>query len=169
MDAVARKEWLALAERRARPGEGSRPAFLSERTARRAAPDVRFLLGGATFAVVGGWATRRFMPERQTLDLDILTDDLPYISLPYLVLMKLVSGRLQDLADIGRMLGGAAEPERDAVRAVIRRYRPRDAEDMESLIRLGQRERESQPAIAPAGRRDARPTGPGKRMQPDAD
>lgn len=51
--------------------------------------------------------------------------------------MKLTAGRLQDLADIGRMLGAAAEPALEAVRRVVRRYRPADGDDLESIIRLG--------------------------------
>ena len=38
----------------------------------------------------------------------------PFASLPFLVLMKLESGRLQDLADISRMLGCASEDRVDA-------------------------------------------------------
>ena len=38
-------------------------------------------------------------------------DGLPVIDLPYLVLMKLESGRTQDLADVSRMLGGAGETD----------------------------------------------------------
>lgn len=62
---------------------------------------------------------------------------LPVIDLPYLVLMKLDSSRTIDVGDVGRMLGGAGEDERDRVRDVIRRYRPDQLEDVESLIVLG--------------------------------
>ncbi len=58
----------------------------------------------------------------------------------HLVLMKLTAGRLQDLADIGRMLGAAAEPALNAVRGVVLRYRPADGGDLESIIRLGRHE-----------------------------
>jgi hypothetical protein len=67
-------------------------------------------------------------------------DGLPYIALPYLVLMKLASGRMQDLADIGRMLGGAEPAGMDEVRRIMVRYRPRDLEDVENMRRIGQLE-----------------------------
>ena len=62
---------------------------------------------------------------------------LPVIDLPYLVLMKLDASRLIDVGDLGRMLGAADEEERDRVRDVIRRHRPDQVEDLESLIALG--------------------------------
>jgi hypothetical protein len=40
---------------------------------------------------------------------------LPVIKLTYLILMKLKSGRSQDLADISRMVGGATEFQLDRV------------------------------------------------------
>ena len=61
---------------------------------------------------------------------------------PYLVLMKLAAGRLQDLADIGRMLGAADDSTLEAARRIVRRYRAGDAEDLESMIRLGKLEYE---------------------------
>jgi len=64
----------------------------------------------------------------------------PFISLPHLVAMKLESGRIQDLADISRMLGYAGENEVKSVRDVVARFRPQDAEDVESMIVLGKRE-----------------------------
>jgi hypothetical protein len=64
-------------------------------------------------------------------------DGVPFIALPYLVLMKLAAGRVQDLADISRMLGGARARAVAAVRRAVSHYRPEDGEDMESLIRLG--------------------------------
>jgi hypothetical protein len=67
---------------------------------------------------------------------------LPVIGLPYLVLMKLDASRAQDIADVSRMLGGANEETRNDVRAVIRRFRPEQAEDVESLIALGSLEYE---------------------------
>jgi hypothetical protein len=66
----------------------------------------------------------------------------PVIDLPYLVLMKLNAMRAQDWADITRMLGWANEDELDAVRAAVAAYSPEDSEDLESLIFIGQKERE---------------------------
>jgi hypothetical protein len=62
---------------------------------------------------------------------------LPVISLPYLVLMKLEASRSIDVGDLTRMLGQADEALRDQVRAVVRTYRHEDAEDVESLMILG--------------------------------
>ena len=70
-------------------------------------------------------------------------DDRPFVSLPFLVLMKLESGRLQDLADISRMLGCADEASVDEVRTIIAQYRPQDMDDLESMHHLGKLEHES--------------------------
>jgi hypothetical protein len=67
----------------------------------------------------------------------------PVLGLPYLVLMKLTSMRSQDWTDVSRMLGLAAQEELDQVRDVVQRYSPHDAEDLEALIILGQRELQS--------------------------
>jgi hypothetical protein len=65
---------------------------------------------------------------------------LPVLSLPYLVLMKVQSGRTQDLADTARMLGLASEQDRERTRQVFRRWLPDALEDLESLITLGKLE-----------------------------
>jgi len=62
----------------------------------------------------------------------------PVLALPYLVLMKMASSRVQDTADTTRMLGLASEEELAQVRAVVARYAPEEIEDLESLIYLGQ-------------------------------
>ena len=164
-------------------------------------PDVTRILSDLQWAVVGGVATRLYMPERATLDLDIAvlaTDTVtvrsrlknsgyayvgemsiggsswtspdgvsvdvveldapwtvealaeartnpdgqgyPTIPLHYLVLMKVQAGRLQDLADVSRMLGQASVPELGRVRDTFRRFAPEDLEDLESLIALGRLE-----------------------------
>jgi cell division septum initiation protein DivIVA len=54
-----------------------------------------------------------------------------------LILMKLASGRAQDIADMSRMLGQADEQLRSAVRDAVAKFRPEDMEDLESLIMLG--------------------------------
>ena len=99
-------------------------------------------IGGST------WTT----PDGQELDLIALAatwaeeavtsaitapDGQPYVALPYLVLMKLASSRVQDLADISRMLGVADAASIDRTRTLVTRHRPADAEDLESIIRLG--------------------------------
>jgi len=191
-----RKEYLSMAARRAKPGSGSAPFEVRDRASAFVPPQVRRLLGNIPFAIVGGLATRRYMPERMTLDIDVLVcpanlplaektlrnagcqkrgplsiggsawvttegqeldlialqtpwteeavgsaitapDGQPYVALPYLVLMKLVSSRVQDLADISRMLGVADNATIETTRALVARHRPSDVEDLESVIRLG--------------------------------
>jgi hypothetical protein len=194
-----RRDYLAMAMRRTRPGAGSSEHVLRQRSARYGTPALRRYLPGIRFAVVGGLATRLYMPERMTLDADILVSmdtldrveealdgggsirrgalsvggstwslpdgtpldvialpdpwvetaldtavsgpgSLPYVTLPYLVLMKLAAGRVQDLADITRMLGAAPGESLAAVRAAVQRFRPRDIDDVESMVRLGRME-----------------------------
>jgi hypothetical protein len=159
-------------------------------------PDLRPVLRGIPWVVVGAVATRAYMPERATKTLDILVrqedgDEVrerlnaagykiisrlavpgflvrapdgtevdvilgsylwlsealahikrdpagyPVLDLPYLVIMKLAASRLQDTADLSRMLGLAADEELTRVRAVVARYAPDDLADLESLIYLG--------------------------------
>lgn len=153
------------------------------------------------WAVVGAAATRLYMPERATLDLDVavraedasaaranlkgsgfvyqselsiggsswrapdgqLVDvieghdpwwstalseaqsnrdaqGLPVLPLRYLVLMKFQAGRVQDLADVARMLGQADAVALNSVRDLFRQYALGDLSDLESLITLGKLE-----------------------------
>jgi hypothetical protein len=195
------RRWMIdMALRRARPGTGSSQEFLSRRTAMQMWPDLRQILADVDWVIIGAVATRAFMPERVTRDLDVLVrasdekliiDQLqtagfqlvgslaipgytfqtqegeeidmllgnqpwleealaapaqdsagyPVLALPYLVLMKLESGRVQDLADVARMLGWADDEALAAVRDAVVRYRPADSQDLESLIYLGRLER----------------------------
>src|SRR5579859_6869980 len=66
-----------------------------------------------------------------------MSDGLPVIALPYLVLMKLAASRAQDLADVSRMLGIADSEALKSVRETVMRFRPSDSADLESLITLG--------------------------------
>jgi len=190
---------LGIGLRRSRPGSGSADAFLRKRTAVATWPDLTEVLSGLPWAVVGAVATRAYMPERTTQDLDILVpaensqevrgrleaaqfqkiqelriggatwrspagslvdvieseegwvsealqhlerdpQRLPVLSLPYLVLMKVLAGRAQDLADAARMLGLATEELGQATREVFQRYALDALEDLESLITLGKLE-----------------------------
>jgi len=199
-----RRFLIDLCRRRARPGSGSAMEFLTQRCADNPWPDLRPILQGIPWAITGAVATRAYMPERATKDLDILvrwedgnavrqrleaagyryvaslaipgflvcspdgveidvilgdypwlTEALakprqdaagyPVLDLPYLVLMKLASSRVQDIADIARMLGLAPDEELARVRAVVARYAPADMEDLESLIFLGRIEVRSTP------------------------
>ncbi len=181
-------------------GTGSSLSLLDTRTWTFFVPDLRQLIKHSSFVIVGGVATRLYMPERMTLDLDILIrssestivyqdlslsgcnkvgdlsipgtqwrlpdgseldviesngdwvelalqspnyapDGQPVIKLEYLVLMKLLAGRSQDIADISRMLGGASDQDLNQVRLTIQAYLPTALEDLDSLIMLGKLER----------------------------
>ena len=167
-------------------------------------PDLTSILSPIRWAVVGAVATRLYMPERMTQDLDIVIqtvdgsqarqklaaagfvyrgelsiggsswtapngelidilegDDvwwteaiadaqsnrdaqgLPVIPLPYLVLIKFQAGRVQDIADVTRMLGQAGEATLDAVRVLFAQHVLEDMQDLESLIELGRLELQS--------------------------
>lgn len=179
---LPRRILIEMARRRQRPGTGSDRTFLRQRTARMTFPDLTPILESIPWATVGAAATRLYMPERTTQDLDItirladapqvrqrltaagftyrgelsvggsswLTPEgfmidvlecqepwfdqavaeaarnrdlqgLPVLPLPYLVLLKFQAGRVQDLADITRMLGQAEEAALTSVRAAFSR------------------------------------------------
>ena len=164
-------------------------------------PDITSVLTTVPWAVIDGVATRLYMPERVTQDLDIVvrqedgaevrrmlvdggfglqgklgvggsswtspsganldvveTDapwldqalaealhnrdvqGMPVLPLAYLVLMKFESGRVQDLADVTRMLGQADQQGLQAVQRLFAEYLPAEMDDLESLIVLGQME-----------------------------
>ena len=63
---------IDISRRRIKPGTGSGYTFLHRRTAMRVWPDLRPVLRGLPWAVAGAVATRAYMPERATKDLDIL-------------------------------------------------------------------------------------------------
>jgi hypothetical protein len=63
---------IEMCLRRARPGTGSSEEFLRRRTAMEPWPDLREILRGIPWVIIGGVATRAYMPERKTKDLDIL-------------------------------------------------------------------------------------------------
>lgn len=191
---------IDIASRRQRPGAGSL-SVLPEESHRLDWPDLTSILGDLPWAVVGGVATRMYMPERatQVLDLVIRSQDAesaqrrfeaagfmfkgrlsiggsswttgdgtpidmieidanwlddalvraaqnrdhtgaPILTLPYLVLMKLRSGRLQDISDIGRMLTPAAASDLQAVRDLVRRLEPDALDDLEGTITIAQLE-----------------------------
>ncbi len=70
--AQRRRILIDIARRRIRPGTGSALEFLRRRTAMIPWPDLRPVLQGIPWAIVGAVATRAYMPERATKDLDIL-------------------------------------------------------------------------------------------------
>ncbi|MCH8185120.1 MAG: hypothetical protein IH862_03325 [Chloroflexi bacterium] len=65
---------------------------------------------------------------------------LPVLPLRHLVLMKFQAGRVQDLADVTRMLGQAGEDLLDSVRELFGQLLPEEMDDLESLIALGRLE-----------------------------
>ncbi|HEY9705216.1 MAG TPA: hypothetical protein V6C58_22450 [Allocoleopsis sp.] len=197
--AQKRKQFINLVMKYIKPGAGSSVEFLNQRTWIHPVTNLNNIIKQAPFVVVGGVATRLYMPERMTFDLDILVssedaeliyqdlakakgqkigglsipgsqwkledetfldvlegeedwvieaiknpnhapDGLPIIDLPYLVLMKFIAGRSQDLADISRMLGVAKDLQLEQVTNVINKYLPNAVEDLESLIILGKLE-----------------------------
>jgi hypothetical protein len=66
--------------------------------------------------------------------------NIPFISLPYLVLMKLNSSRSQDIADIERMLGSKSDQEIASVTQGIQSFYPEALDDLDSLIEIGRLE-----------------------------
>lgn len=81
LSATKRKFFLTLVQKRVKSGTGSGINFLSQRTWNNPVTDLNSILKQAPFVVVGGIATRMYMPERMTLDLDILikAEDSPLI------------------------------------------------------------------------------------------
>jgi len=200
-NATKRMHFIKLVTKYVKSGSGSSIQFLNQRTWTYPVANLTQIIKQAAFVIVGGVATRLYMPERMTLDLDILVkaeeaelvyedlikaksqkiaeltisgsqwqledgtsldvlegtgswvktaiqspnyapDGLPVIDLPYLVLMKLIAGRSQDLADISRMLGGATDFQLLTVKNIIIQYLPNAVEDLESLVILGKLERQ---------------------------
>ena len=72
LSAAKRRAFLNLVKKRVKPGTGSSLNFLSQRTWHHPVTNLSNILKQAPFVVVGGIATRLYMPERMTLDLDIL-------------------------------------------------------------------------------------------------
>lgn len=67
-----RKFFLSLVKKRVQPGSGSGLNFLHKRTWSYFVSNLNLILTQAPFVIVGGVATRLYMPERMTLDLAIL-------------------------------------------------------------------------------------------------
>lgn len=174
--------------------------------------DFRTLLS-VPFAIIGGQATKAYMPPRTTLDWNLLvhTDDLaqarsdleragsqsfaaltipgfscrladgnaldviasdapwvatalarpnrdqsgqPVLALPFLVLMKLTSARVQDLADVSRMLACASPAAVADCQTTIAAHLPDALDDLQSLLDLGRLERSPSPHCAAPPRGD---------------
>jgi hypothetical protein len=63
---------IEMLKRRMHPGTGSGVDFLLRRTALNPICDLRPVLKGIDWVIIGDIATRNYMPERMTRDLDIL-------------------------------------------------------------------------------------------------
>jgi len=70
--AQRRRVLIDISMRCIKPGTGSAPEFLRRRTAMITWPDLRPVLRGIPWVIVGDVATRAYMPERTTKDVDIL-------------------------------------------------------------------------------------------------
>jgi hypothetical protein len=200
-----RRLLIDVAQRRQKPGSGS-ILKLTEWSNMERWPDLAPVLSGLRWAIAGAVATRMYMPERATQDIDavVLAPDIaaakrrlleagyvelgplsiggnsfraqsgqmldvisvegelwqaglraasenldpagsPVLTLPFLVLMKLESGRVQDVADVSRMLGFADAAALDEVRALIARHARDMTADLESIIELGKLEHDGTP------------------------
>ncbi|HIE51420.1 MAG TPA: hypothetical protein EYP85_06640 [Armatimonadetes bacterium] len=198
-----RRTMIEIATRRQRAGTGTALKGLRRRTTQRQWPDLTPILRPLPWALIGAAATRLYMPERATQDLDIAVrakdgaavrqklaaagftyqteltvggsswlspeglsvdvlecaepwfaqaimeaqqnrdaQGLPVLPFKYLVLLKFRAGRVQDVADLARMLGQASEVRLAEVRALFQQWEPDGLEDLESLITLGQLELE---------------------------
>jgi hypothetical protein len=85
-----------------------------------------------------GWVMEALTAAGDNLD----PQGMPVLPLEYQVLMKFRASRVQDLADMSRMLGQATVGQLDATRNVFHQWAPRDMDDLESLIALGRLETE---------------------------
>jgi hypothetical protein len=74
MDLKTRQKFIEIAYRRVKPGSGSTVEFLKSRTWSRRVTNIQDFIG-IPYVIVGGVATRLYMPERMTDDLDILIHD----------------------------------------------------------------------------------------------
>lgn len=71
---LTRRTIIDMARRRQRPGSGSARSFLEERTTMTQWPDLTPVLAPILWAVAGAAATRLYMPERSTRDLDLVIE-----------------------------------------------------------------------------------------------
>jgi hypothetical protein len=67
-----RRFMIDMLKRRIRPGVGSSHEFMRRRTAMNPWPDLRPILQGVDWVLIGGVATRAYMPERATQAMDVL-------------------------------------------------------------------------------------------------
>jgi hypothetical protein len=108
-------------------------------------------IGGSTWRLIDGfaldviegregWVHEALLEAASNLD----PQQMPVLPMRFLVLMKFQSGRVQDLADITRMLGQASDGDLTGVRSTFDQWLPTDRDDLESMIMLGQLEMKSE-------------------------
>jgi hypothetical protein len=71
---MIRQQFIQMTLRRVKPGSGSNLEFLKRRSWSKPVSDLRQIIN-VPYVIVGGVATRLYMPERMTDDLDILIHD----------------------------------------------------------------------------------------------
>lgn len=67
-----RRFLIEMSLRKQKPGTGSAHEFLRRRTALNPWPDLREILKGISWVIIGSVATRAYMAERVTKDMDVL-------------------------------------------------------------------------------------------------
>lgn len=87
---------------------------------------------------------------------NLITAGLPTITLPFMVVLKLIAARPEDTADLARMLGRADEASLAATRAAVGRYLAAELPELEQFIALGRLEYASTSGPVP-GLRTATP------------
>jgi hypothetical protein len=145
-----RKQFIKLVMKYVKKGSGSSIEFLNSRSWTHPVTNLNDIIKQAAIAGTqwrlndgtslnvlefeGDWVVEAIASPNYA------PDGLPVIDLPYLVLMKLIAGRSQDIADISRMLGVAEDLQLQRVKKVINQYLPNATEDLESLVMLGKLE-----------------------------
>ncbi|MGD0834473.1 MAG: hypothetical protein ABSA40_08645 [Candidatus Dormibacteria bacterium] len=122
-------------------------------------------LTGTTWrAVGGGQVDLVYLPDSwgsPALDMAStnVLDGVPTVTLPYLVLMKLLAARGKDTADVEELLVGKSRARVVEVREVVGRFgRPGDLEDLDQIIELSAW-RTSRARTSPPRRRGPSPRG----------
>jgi len=67
-----RKQYIGIILKRVKPGSGSPHNFLRGKTLNYSLIKLNEIIAQTPFLIIGGFATRLYMPERMTQDLDIL-------------------------------------------------------------------------------------------------
>ena len=95
-----------------------------------------------------GWVDEALVAAQSNLD----AQQMPVLPMRFLVLMKFQAGRVQDVADVTRMLGQASDDDLAGVRRVFALWLPNDQADLDILIALGQLEMQSAALQPPPAR-----------------